>query len=38
VADVLYWARVVEHGTHEELMEQAGTYCELFQIQASSYQ
>jgi len=28
---------VVEHGTHEELMAEAGLYAELFDLQASAY-
>ena len=29
---------VVEHGTHEELMEQKGHYQEMFMLQAENYQ
>jgi ATP-binding cassette, subfamily B, bacterial len=34
---VLDGSRVVEHGTHEELMARGGQYAELYSIQASSY-
>jgi ATP-binding cassette subfamily B protein len=34
---VLDGARVVEVGSHEELMAHRGTYAELYTIQASSY-
>ncbi|HET6212681.1 MAG TPA: ABC transporter ATP-binding protein, partial [Micromonosporaceae bacterium] len=34
---VLDGARVVETGSHEELMAAAGTYAELYQIQAAAY-
>jgi ATP-binding cassette subfamily B protein len=34
---VLDGARVVEVGSHEELMARAGTYAELYSIQAESY-
>jgi ATP-binding cassette, subfamily B, bacterial len=34
---VLDGARVVEVGTHEDLMGRRGTYAELYSIQASSY-
>ena len=29
--------RVTESGTHDELMQSGGTYCEMFRLQASSY-
>lgn len=29
---------VVEEGTHQELMEQGGRYCELYRMQAEYYQ
>jgi hypothetical protein len=35
---VLSEGRVVESGTHEELVGAAGTYAELFTLQASPYQ
>lgn len=35
---VLSGARVVEVGSHEDLMARGGTYAELYAIQASSYQ
>jgi len=34
---VLDGARLVEVGTHEELMAKRGTYCELYTIQAAAY-
>ncbi len=34
---VLDGARLVEVGTHEELMANRGTYCELYTIQAAAY-
>ena len=34
---VLDGARVVEVGSHDELMARQGTYAELYAIQASSY-
>lgn len=29
--------RIVEHGTHDELIKQQGRYCEMFMIQANAY-
>ena len=34
---VLSGTRVVEHGTHDELMARHGTYAELYTIQAAAY-
>ena len=34
---VLHEGRVVEHGSHDELMELGGLYTELFTLQASAY-
>jgi ATP-binding cassette subfamily B protein len=34
---VLDHGRVVEHGTHDELMARGGQYAELFHLQASAY-
>jgi ATP-binding cassette subfamily B protein len=34
---VLHEGRVVEHGSHDELMELSGLYAELFTLQASAY-
>jgi ABC-type multidrug transport system fused ATPase/permease subunit len=34
---VVHRGRVVEHGTHEELMVEAGLYAELFTLQARAY-
>ena len=34
---VLDGARLVEVGTHEELMAQGGQYSELYSIQAAAY-
>jgi len=41
MADKIYMmkdGRVVEHGTHEELMEQKQNYYEMFMLQAENYQ
>jgi ATP-binding cassette subfamily B protein len=35
---VLNEGRVVESGTHSELLARGGTYAELFTLQASPYQ
>ena len=29
--------KIIESGTHEELMESKGKYCEMFTLQASAY-
>jgi ATP-binding cassette subfamily B protein len=34
---VLEGSRVVESGTHEELLDRGGQYAELYRIQASAY-
>jgi ATP-binding cassette, subfamily B, bacterial len=34
---VLDSGRVVEHGSHEQLIARAGTYAELFTLQAAAY-
>ncbi|WP_231493897.1 ABC transporter ATP-binding protein [Nocardiopsis sp. CNT312] len=35
---VLHQGRVVEHGTHTQLMERGGRYADLFTLQARAYQ
>jgi ATP-binding cassette, subfamily B, bacterial len=37
VGNVLKQGRVIEHGTHSELMEERGHYAELFTLQARAY-
>jgi ATP-binding cassette subfamily B protein len=34
---VLEGGRVVEDGTHDQLLERRGRYAELFELQASGY-
>jgi ATP-binding cassette subfamily B protein len=34
---VLHEGKLLEHGTHEELLAAGGQYSELFQLQASGY-
>jgi ATP-binding cassette, subfamily B, bacterial len=34
---VLHDGKIIEHGTHDELMTQAGRYSELFSLQAAAY-
>jgi ATP-binding cassette subfamily B protein len=34
---VLHAGRVIEHGSHDELMTRAGHYAELFRLQAAAY-
>jgi ATP-binding cassette subfamily B protein len=34
---VLHQGRIIEHGTHSELLRENGTYAELFQLQAAAY-
>lgn len=39
-ADRIYFfekGRIIEEGSHQQLMEQQGRYCRLFQLQASQY-
>ncbi|MCX6842066.1 MAG: hypothetical protein NTX53_07295 [candidate division WOR-3 bacterium] len=35
---VLERGRIVEHGTHQELLERNGSYAKLYLAQAASYQ
>ena len=35
---VLEGGRITENGSHDELIEQRGTYARLFQLQALRYQ
>ena len=34
---VLHRGRIIEHGSHDQLIAQAGTYAELFTLQAAAY-
>jgi ABC-type multidrug transport system fused ATPase/permease subunit len=34
---VLEQGRLIEHGTHDELMPRGGSYADLFKLQAASY-
>jgi len=34
---VLHEGKLLEHGTHEELLAAGGQYSELFQMQAAGY-
>ena len=34
---VLHEGKLLEHGTHEELIDAGGQYSELFQMQAAGY-
>ncbi|HEX5994598.1 MAG TPA: ABC transporter ATP-binding protein [Jiangellales bacterium] len=34
---VLHRGRIIEHGSHDQLIAQAGTYAELFGLQAAAY-
>jgi ATP-binding cassette, subfamily B, bacterial len=34
---VLHQGRIIEHGSHDQLIAQAGTYAELFRLQAAAY-
>jgi ATP-binding cassette subfamily B protein len=34
---VLERGRVIEHGTHQELIDLGGSYAELFRLQAAAY-
>ena len=39
-ADVIYLleqGEIIEHGTHEELMDENGKYAEMFNMQAKQY-